>query len=150
MKKINLLLLGVLLCAFALHSNAQSVPFTTETFWNFKVNCDGVVDIISGQVHVQGVEHHNPVTGVKEWYKYNLFSKELVSANTGEVFSVNRFQKGKTDGDFAIWPFTGDIYTTSRFNLRGDQGSHYLVTLIGVWDFSTGITTTLKKTVKRL
>lgn len=136
MKKLNLLLLGVLFCAFALNSNAQSDTRAFETFWNIPVPCNGG-DLISGPAHGHVVDHFNPVTGVFEWYKFNLFSDELVSTKTGEVFSVNLSEKGKTDGDYTIWPPTGDLYQIIRFNLRGNEGSHIIVTKSWTYDFSS-------------
>ena len=134
----------MLLCCFALSSNAQSDTRKFETDWNINVNCDGVKDKISGPVHGHVVDHYNPKTGVFEWYKFNLFSNELISRNTGEVFSVNFFQRGKTDGSFP-WPYGGDAYITTRFNLRGDQGTHILVTYSWSYDFfSNKWTFTLK------
>ena len=146
MKKLNLLLLGVLWCGFALNSNAQSDTRAWDNFWNIGVNCDGVVDVISGPVHGHVVDHFNPNTGVFEWYKFNAFSDELVSGSTGEVFSFSYFEKGKTDGDYNFWPPSGDLYNTIRFNLRGNEGSHILVTYFWSYDFSADTWTfTLKK-----
>lgn len=145
MKKLNLLLLVVLLCGFALNSNAQSETRAFEQFFNIGVNCDGVTDLISGPVHGHVVDHYNPKTGVFEWYKFNFQSNELVSQNTGEVFSVSYFTRGTTDGDFTYWPASGDTQMTTRFNLRGDKGSHILVTYSWSYDFSAGTWTfTLK------
>ncbi|MEN8229341.1 MAG: hypothetical protein ABFS38_14375 [Bacteroidota bacterium] len=139
MKKLNLLLLGILLCGFALSSNAQSDTRAFENTWNIRVNCDGVVDVISGQMHGHVVDHYNPQTGVFEWYKFNFFFDEFVSENTGEVFSGSYFNKGG---------LVGDRYWTMRFNLRGDQGSHILVTVIWFYDASTNTWTRIKKSAK--
>ena len=148
MKKLNLLLLSVFLCGFALNSNAQSDTRKFETTWDIWVNCDGVWDVISGPVHGLVVDHFNPVTGVFEWYKFVFKSDELVSRNTGEVFSVSFYERGTTDGDFNSDPADGDLYITTRFNLRGDEGSHILVTVIWAYDFSTDTWTRIKKTAK--
>ena len=143
MKKLKLLLLVVLLCGFALNSNAQSVPHPFErplnNPWDLKINCDGVEDVLSGPVHGHVVDHFNPKTGVFEWYKFN-FTGELVSKNTEEAFSVNFFQKGDHDPDVYV--------ETKRFNLRGNQGSHILVTVIWFWDNNTSTFGIIKKTVK--
>ena len=122
-----------------MNSNAQSETRAFEEFRNIKVNCDGVKDVISGTVHGHVVDHFNPKTGVFEWYKYN-FTGELVSENTGEVFSVSFFDKGNLEMDV-------DRKLTKRFNLRGDQGSHILVTIIWSYDVSAN-TWTLTKKVK--
>ena len=141
MKKLNLLLLSVFLCGFALNSNAQSDTREFEQYWSHVVNCDGVKDIISGTVHGHVVDHYNPNTGVFEWYKYN-FTGELVRENTGELFAFSFFEKCKMKMDV-------DQKYTKRFNLRGDQGSHILFTRIWFYDVSAG-TWTLTKKVKCL
>lgn len=136
MKNLKLLFLAAALCGFALSSNAQSDAREFETYWSLKVNCDGVVDWISGPVHGHVVDHYNPVSGVFEWYKFNFQSKELVSSNTGEVFSCSFFQRGKLiDNKFDMW----------RFNLRGSEGSHILVTISWTFDVDTGTWTFSKK-----
>jgi hypothetical protein len=87
----------VLLCGFALNSSTQSDTREFENYWNLYVACDGVQAIISGPVTGHVVDHYNPVTGVFEWYIFNFQSKEIVSQNTGEVFSVSFYQKGELD-----------------------------------------------------
>lgn len=139
MKNLKFLLLGVLWCGFALNSNAQSETREFETDWTIKVRCDGVLNVISGPVHGHVVDHYNPNTGVFEWYQYFFNSDELVSQTTGEVFSVHFRDRGNIDGD---------CYITKRFNLRGDEGSHILVTVIWSYDLSTNTWTRIKRTVK--
>lgn len=129
MKKLKLLFLGALVCGFALNLNAQSDSRAFETSWNLWVNCDGVWDNISGPVHGHVVDHYNPKTGVFEWYKFNFQSKELVSNNTGEVFSISYHQRGQ---------LIDDMYDKWHFNLRGNEGSHILVTVLWTLDVSTG------------
>ena len=148
MKKSKLLLLGVLLCGFALNSNAQSDSRKFENTTELWVNCDGVQDIISGPMHGVVVDHFNPKTGVFEWFKFTFQSKELVSSNTGEVFSVSYFKKGTIDGDWNTGE--GNRYITTHFNLRGNEGSHILVTVIWSYDFSTNTWTLVQGTTKCL
>lgn len=141
MKNLKLLFACALLCGFALNSNAQSDTREFENYWDLYVTCDGVQDVISGPVNGHVVDHYNPVTGVFEWYKFVFQSNELVSSNTGEVFSVNFYQKGG---------LVGISQTTIRFNLIGNEGSHILVTLIWDVDAATGTWTLIKRTVKCL
>ena len=139
MKKLKYLFLSVLLCGFALNSNAKSVAYNYVTDWTFYTMCDGVLDIITGPVQFYQVDHYNPVTGELEWYKYSLNSKELVSLFTGEVFSVNSFHK--SDYDPTVW-----LDGTFRYNLIGDQGTHVLVTIIWTYDDLTGTWIRTKRT----
>jgi len=148
MKKFNLLLLGVIFCGLAINANAQSETRYWENTWTLKVNCDGVVDILKGPVHGYVVDHYNPVTGVFEWYKFNVKSAELVSQITGEIFRLNGFTKGKTEGDYA--GTLGDTYETYRRKLKGNQGSHYLVDIVWFFDASTKTWTLLEKEIKCL
>ena len=134
MKNLKLLFVCALLCGFALNSNAQSEVRYWENTWTFQPSCDGVVDVIIGPVHGYVVDHYNPVTGVFEWYKFNILGSELISQTTGEIFSISGKDNGKTEGDWA--GTLGDTYLKFRRNLRGNQGSHYLVTIIWFFDAS--------------
>lgn len=136
MKNLKLLFVCALLCGFALNSNAQSEVRYWENTFTFRASCDGVVDIITGPVHGHVVDHYNPVTGVFEWYKFNILGSELVSQNTGEIFAISGSEVGKTEGDFGDPTVVGDVYWKARRNLRGNQGSHYLVTIIWFFDAS--------------
>jgi len=129
MKNLKLLFLVALMCGFALSSNAQSDSRSFETYWNLFVTCDGVVDKISGPVYGHVVDHYNPKTGVFEWYKFVFRSDELKSKRTGEIFSVSFYQRGT---------LIDDRYDTWHFNLRGDEGSHILVSVLWTLDVSTG------------
>jgi len=139
MKNLKLLFLVALMCGFALNSTAQSVTSDYETDWTYYTMCEGVLDIISGPVHVKQVNHYNPKTGVLEWFKWSIHSDELVSLFTGEVFSVNSFHK--SDHDPNVW-----LDGTFRYNLRGDQGTHVLVTIIWTYDADTGTYIRTKRT----
>lgn len=137
MKKLKYVFFAAILCGFALSVNAQSDSRAFETDWWLKVNCDGVVDWIHGPVHGHVVDHYNPITGVFEWYKFNFQSKELVSFNTGEVFSVSYYQRGQLiDDKYDMW----------RFNLRGNLGTHILVTIIWTLDVDSGTWSVERKT----
>lgn len=142
MKKLNLLLLGVLFGAFALNSNAQSVTYDYETFWKFPTMCDGEFYWISGMVNGHRVDHYNPKTCELEWFKFTVKSNDLVWNKNGEVFSVNFYHKYDFDPVAPV--------RTYRFNLRGDQGSHILVTKILVWDSITNTWSHIKNTAKCL
>ena len=150
MKKLNPLLLGVLFCAFALNSTAQSESFYKETTWSpFEINCNGVTDIIRGTQYCQLIHHYNPKTGVFEWY-INKWRAELVSDITEEVFTVNYHLRGITDGDFSNEELGGDAYFIARINARGDKGSDYLVTQILFYDFSANTMNIIRRTMKCL
>ncbi|MCK4978890.1 MAG: hypothetical protein KAS62_00770 [Candidatus Delongbacteria bacterium] len=140
MKNLKLLFLGALVCGFALNSNAQSVTCEYETYWNFPTLCDGDFYFVSGMVHGHRVDHYNPKTDVLEWYKWSVQSEELVWTRNDEVFSVNFFHKSDFDPDGLVQTF--------RFNLRGDQGSHILFTVIKLWDDNINKWVILRKTAK--
>lgn len=150
MKKFMFFLLVPIFCGFAVHSNAQSEVLYWESIWTFGPNCDGEVDVITGPVHGYVVNHYNPVTGVFEWYKFNILSAELVSQTTGELFSISGKDQGKTEGDFGDPNVVGDLYLTSFRNLRGNQGSHYLVKVIWFFDASTNTWTQIRADIKCL
>ena len=154
MKKLNLLLLSVILFALALNATAQTEVFYKETNWApLEIDCngDGVIDdVLSGTQWCQLIHHYNPITEVFEWY-INRWKAELTSAS-GEVFSVNYYIRGITDGDFNNGDLNwgGDTHITIRYNARGSAGSHYLVTSIWFFDFATGTMDLIKNTVKCL
>lgn len=137
MKNLKLVFIAAILCGFALSVNAQSDSRAFENYWWLKVKCNGVSDWIHGPVNGHVVDHYNPITGVFEWYKFNFQGKELISMNTGEVFSCHFFQKGKlVDDRFDMW----------RFNLKGSEGSHILVTIIWTLNPDNGTWTVERKT----
>lgn len=119
-------------------SNAQSETSKYDDTWGIWVTCDGVFDIINGPGYVHKVKHFDPKTGVQDWFKLSFKSDKLVSMKTGEVFSVNFYRKLKISSSEAV--------ETIRFNLRGDAGSHILVTRVWLLDIVTGEWTETDKT----
>lgn len=138
MKALKLLLASFILFGFALSSSAQSVTYKGEGSWEIWAACDGVWDQIMGPIDVHQVAHFNPNTGDLEWVLISFVSDALVSTNTGEVFSINFYRKIQIDPN-------ENVYVT-RFNLRGDEGSHILVTKFWHFDKSTGIWTETDET----
>lgn len=138
MKNLKLLFIGALLCAFALNGSAQSVSEHLNTTWNIRVECDGVVDFIYGPVDLHRIRHFNPETNALDWAKFMFQSDGLVSWKTGETFSVN-FKRKIDVGE------TEDVFIT-RFNLRGDAGTHILVTKYWILDKTTGVWTETEET----
>ena len=127
MKKMQLIVLGVLFCGFALNCDAQSKTKKQEgsMFWTIVVDCGDVFDVIRGPFYFHMTEHWNPVTGQKEWNKFVFKSNEFVSDFTEEVFKVNYYRRASDI------PFEWD--ENIHFNVKGDQGSHYIGSLTWVW-----------------
>jgi hypothetical protein len=148
MKNLKLLFLVALLSGFTLNSSAQSEVRYFEQTMTFRPNCDGVVDVITGPVHGHVVDHYNPKTGVFEWFTFNILGSALVSQTTGELFSISGKTNGKTEGDWA--GTLGDTYIKFRRNLRGNLGSHYLVTIVWFYDAGTNTSSLLQSDIKCL
>ena len=127
MKKMLLIFLGVLFCGFALNCNAQSETKKQEGNQDLfiRVVWEDVYYELQCPFYFQMTEHWNTVTGPKEWYKFVGKSDQLVSLLTGEVFSVNYYKRG------TVIPMEWD--ETFHFNVKGDQGSHYIGSLTWVW-----------------
>lgn len=136
MKTFKLLFLAALFCGFALSTNAQTETRSWENYWYMAVNCDGEMDFLEGPVHGHVIDHYNPVTGDFEWYKFNVKSAEFVSTVTGEIFRLNGFTMGETEGSFP-WPTGGDMFTTHWRHLKGKNGSHYKLRIVWFFDWST-------------
>jgi hypothetical protein len=110
----------------------KSVAFTMEWDWIggyftpvFCPNKQGVleqVDYVTGSVTAHAVWHF--VNGNKMWY--NVITRGDVEGTSGEVFTISEQDKGSwtTEGD--------DLGATWHFNLKGDQGNHYLGSV--TWD----------------
>lgn len=130
MKKLKLVFLAAILCSFALYSNAQSVSYDYETFWNFPTMCDGNWHPVSGMVYGHRVDHFNPETEELEWYKWTVKGEDLTWTKNGEVFSVNFYHKWDFDPVAPV--------RTYIFNLRGSEGSHILFHRVLMWDDSIG------------
>jgi hypothetical protein len=130
MKTLKYFFMVALLSSFAIGVNAQSeITNPTATYWIY-VECDGVPDYITGKVELHRIRHYNPNTSVLEWVKLMFKSNSMVSVSTGEVFSVNLTRKidyGEMEN-----------VIVTRFNLRGNMGSHILVTRYWYVDPSTG------------
>ena len=89
------------------------------------VDCGDVFDVIRGPFYFHMTEHWDPKTGQKEWYKFVAKSEELESIFTGEVFKVNYYKRGSV--------IPGEWDENIHFNVKGDQGSHYIGSLTWVW-----------------
>jgi hypothetical protein len=98
------------------------------------VNCDGEIDYIEGPVHGHVIDHYNPVTGDFEWYKFNVKSAEFVSTVTGEIFRLNGFTMGETEGSFPP-PTGGDMTIANWRHLKGKNGSHYKLKIVWFFDY---------------
>ena len=130
MKTLKYFFMVALLSSFAICVNAQSeITNPTSTYYIY-VECDGVGDYIMGVVELHRIRHYNPNTSALEWVKLMFKSNEMVSMSTGEVFSVNLTRKidyGEMEN-----------VIVTRFNLRGNIGSHILVTRYWYVDPITG------------
>lgn len=138
MKAVKFFFAAILLSSFITVAEAQSIiENPIVTYW-IKVECDGVLDYITGDVELHRIKHFNPKTSVLEWVKFMFKSNEMVSVSTGEVFSVNLTRKidyGEMEN-----------VIVTRFNLRGNMGSHILVTRYWYVDPITGEMTEIDET----
>jgi hypothetical protein len=143
MKKLNLLLFGIILSAFTLSSNAQAdVNWVEFLDWDLKVDCnnDGVVDdILEGKQYCLVVHIYDPATD-EITYFINRWRAKLVSKETGEEFSVNYVIRGDVDGS--------DVYSIQHYVAKGDDGSRYLVTQSTYRDINNWPPTILETKVK--
>jgi hypothetical protein len=112
-----------------LGSKAQSVTTKQAVpalYHDIYVYCDGVLaDIINGPIYFHLVDHWNPVTGKKTWWKFVLKSDELVSSITGEVFSGMYYERGEHNPENDLFVDVMNMH----LNLRGDQGSQYVLSI---------------------
>lgn len=107
-------------------SNRAEQSWTVGTFWS-PVVCGGqLVDVLEGGE----ITAH---TISRTFKKGSILVKEIVqikgtvTSKSGEVFKIKEFDKwNKTVHWEGYW----------RYNLIGDQGSHYIGTLY--YDYSTG------------
>ena len=126
MKTLGLFFVLALMCCFTLNSVAQSKSDHVVASWFIPFECDGVPDVLTGTVNLHRVMNFNTKTNVLEWVKLNFNSEVLVSESTGEVFSVNLTRKIDI-GEFE------EFYIT-RLNLKGNAGTHILITKYWIYD----------------
>ncbi len=94
--------------------------YTWDSYW-VPVYCDGEqIDLLTGSVMVHHVAHYQK--GVWVWGHCQMFGEAVGS--TGEVFSVKDFARDLQG------------IGTEHVNLKGDQGSHYIVSF--TFDDATG------------
>jgi hypothetical protein len=123
----------VLTGAYGQKKDKQAVQgWTTSEYWS-PVVCDNqMVDLLTGgSIRVHYVVHLNDKA---KFYEIDQIKGEVTS-ETGEVFRIR-----ETDKYF----FTDHWYLVWRYNLIGDQGTHYIGTL--TYSYWTG-TITVGKTV---
>jgi hypothetical protein len=126
----------LLLCMFLVirlnQLSAQSSEFTgTFDYWQ-PVYCNGVqIDYLTGTTTYSGIEHYK--NGVAIFQNYHNRG-EVTSTITKEVFNVI-----ETDKVFQLDQNSNFTFCTWHFNLKGDQGSHYLGSM--TWDLITGTMT---------
>ena len=87
MKKMQLIFLAIIFCGLVLKSNAQSITTKQEgtMIWPVVVVCEDEWDKLIGSFYFHMVEHWNPVTEEKEWFKFVFKSDDYTSVVTGEV-----------------------------------------------------------------
>lgn len=128
MKTLRLFFVLALMCSFTLNSMAQSKSIQVVKSWYIPFECDGVYDEITGDVNLHIVRHFNTETNVLEWVKISYNSDVLVSHSTGEAFSVN-FTRKIDIGEFEeVWK--------TRINLKGNAGTHILITRYWIYDIT--------------
>lgn len=116
-------------------ANSAQQGWVEGTYWSPVYCGDQMVDNLEGG-------------WIRAHYVYRLFKNgdliykeidqikgEVTSDNTGEVFKIREIDK---------WFYTGQWVFTWKYNLIGDQGSHYIGTL--TINYSTG-ELTIGKTV---
>jgi hypothetical protein len=145
MKTKKFLLLCLLLGIGMTQLSAQNGKNTHDTkservvvvwpgYWQ-PIICDGAeVDNLTGTVTVYAEYHYKD--GIPIWASYHSIG-EAKSEKTGEVFTVkeNDFKQYTVQGE---WP----RFFTVHFNLKGDQGSHYIGTV--TYDNFTGDMSVIK------
>lgn len=142
MKKLSIFLVSALLLIFFSSTifaqgkkkgddnKTVKVEFEWTDYWQ-PVFCDGIqVDYLTGTVSVQWIviqKDGNPV-------KTNVTMHGQASSNvSSEVFKVH-------DKELMVPDLDGIVYW--HFNLKGNQGSHYIGSMI--WDSVTGAMTVEK------
>jgi hypothetical protein len=85
-----------------------------------------IADEISGSVSAHAVWHF--VNGNMVWY--NVITRGEVEGKSGEKFTLSEQDRGKFSAEGI------DLGATWHFNLKGDQGNHYLgsITWLGEVD----------------
>ena len=125
MKTKTFLLLSFFIVIGLAKLSAQSIKYTGEFDYWQPVYCNGVqIDYLMGTTIYSGMQHFKDGVAIYELYH-----------NRGTAFSTNgsgeEFVVVETDKQLDF-----DNYTAWHFNLKGDQGSHYLGTM--TWDLITG------------
>jgi hypothetical protein len=126
MKTKVFFMLCFLLCIGLTQLSAQkkTVKFSGEFDYWQPVYCNGVYsDTLIGKTIYEGVELVKD--SVIVWQNFHNRGT-ATSIKTGEVFVVEEKDKQYPDVTFVIW----------NFNLKGDQGSHYLGSM--TWNWTSG------------
>jgi hypothetical protein len=89
-------------------------------YWQ-PVYCEGMEDYLTGSTIFSGIQHYNK-DGIVIWQNFHNRGT-AVSEKTGELFNVEETDKQNPD----------IIYVNWSFNLKGDQGSHYLGSMTFDW-----------------
>ena len=128
MKIKTFLSVNLLLSLFAVVGlNAQTTKEYRYTTMSILVYCDGIPDLLVGQVVMQKMLHFNP-DGTFQWAKSKLNGDDLVSTNNGEVFKIS---SNTQDKKVEFWDLLsqnlksleGDLH----YNFIGDKGTHYIL-----------------------
>jgi hypothetical protein len=118
----------VLLLVFTSVVMAQNKKATVEwdVVWDYwlDVECGGITDNLIGPVTAHVVTHYNKDGEIINTIFHT--TGMVSSTETGEVFMVNEVS----------WDDFAGTSIDFQFNIRGNQGSHYVGR--GIWDYVPG------------
>jgi hypothetical protein len=127
-------LLGIGLLSVSAQGNSENGARTARYSGQFQywqpVYCNGFVDYLTGVTTFSGIEHYDK-DGVIAFQNFTNRGT-AISDNTGEVFEVIEMDK----------QFPEDTFVTWTFNLKGNQGSHYIGSM--TWEWTSNVMTVEK------
>lgn len=132
MKTIRILItVCIALCLASLYSQGQSTSDKATEPMYYGFECDGVFDVLQGEITWHFINHFNP-EGMWKWNKWQAHSNGLVSTSTGEQFNLSTFENNMIKSKLEI------IQRTTNIRLIGDMGTHLIYSVKWHIDMSTG------------